>query len=260
VSGTVSLSIGSGNSFIVTSTISGGVGSNNSIATLRLASGTLSLGRFSVGGNPGTYGAMSLEGASAAHIGPALFQIGLSGNGVVQIKNLADLTSGPARLGVNSGGVGELIANGAGATWAASGTVQVGISGAGKLSVINGAEVTVGALDMGAGFDSTSNVLVKGAGAVLSTSGTVNFGGTTSGGLAAEATLSIENGGNVTFAEVTNVKAASLLEISGGMLSLNTVNHAYVRGNRARCSDEDWSLRSGEPRHRDGGNGGIAAS
>jgi T5SS/PEP-CTERM-associated repeat protein len=214
-----------GFTYQTTNTVSNGMGATGLTSKLRITNGTFAPGNFSVGGNSGSNSTLTLDSDSTTNIGAGVFFVGTNGTGHLNVQNGADLTTTASTgLGINAPGVGSATVTGIGSTWTVNNTLRIGASGNGSLNVNNGGSAVVNALEVGENFNSTGALSVNGSGATFTTGGTANIGGAFASSPAASATLNVGPGATVNLNGITNLRTVAKLNITGGVLNLNTVN------------------------------------
>jgi T5SS/PEP-CTERM-associated repeat protein len=221
--GDVTLSL-NGNMLTLSSTNSNGVGSAAG-ATVRVNSGTFLPGDFSLGFNAGSTGTLLLNASSSTTIGTGGIAVGGGGTGNLTVQSGATLTTNNTPwLGVQTTGVGNATVTGSGSLWTAGTTLVVGYFGNGTLNVKNGGVVNANAVNIAQETDSVGKLSVTGPGATFTTNGIANIGGGNASSVAASAQIAVGPGGTVNLNGTTNLRMNAIVNLTGGVLNLNTLN------------------------------------
>jgi T5SS/PEP-CTERM-associated repeat protein len=181
--------------------------------TLWITKGASVAGTGEIGSFAGSSGTAVVDGVGSTWNTDFLW-VGNQGTGSLTISNGAVVnTSASGLIGYSYGSAGSVAVSGSGSTWNCTGGLDVGYSGGGTLTISNGARVTGSSEAAFNGF-----VSVDGAASALQGNGNLRVGGT----------LSITNGGVVSFAGSTYVgdlgTAAQIsFDANGGSLTTQSI-------------------------------------
>lgn len=144
------------------------VGNNNSGSLQVLDFGTLDIGgSLDIGSNAGSTGSVQVSQAGS-WIHAADINVGIDGQGEMDVSSGASVTSGDSQIGSFVDGNGRVTVTGA--LWTVNGIVSVGVAGTGVLDIESGGEVSVSGLtEIGVSPGGTGKVQVTGAGAQFET-------------------------------------------------------------------------------------------
>ena len=207
-SGTVTVqgSDGSGNASTWTSSGQLYIGTNpGSDGTLNILNGGVVTngGGVLIADDINTTGTVTVSGPGSTwdSVRPLSFQIGVRGNGTMQIDNGGVVRTGQGLIGREVGSVGHVTVTGPGSTWTPDNNIYVGFEGTGTLDVLDGATVSTQRTGGGA---ATIYIGLRNGG-----QGTVNVSSSTSNtstlsvsddlrvGVDASGTMTVEKGGLV---------------------------------------------------------------
>ncbi|MBM4026671.1 MAG: autotransporter domain-containing protein, partial [Planctomycetes bacterium] len=167
--------------------------------------------------------------------------VGFSGEGTLEIRQDATVTSDTTFVGVLTGAQGEILVDNAADSWVNTGSAVIGAYGEGTLTVQNGGHADIGEILFIGGYspnefgdetfgnvddpDGTGTVLVTGTGSLLQALGIgVGVGG--------DGTLEIRNGAEV--------------QAEGAAVGLNGVGRVIVDGQADAEQPSTWRIASPE--------------
>lgn len=215
------------NTFRATNTTTNILGSFGVNTTLQVTDGTFRPGNLILGNVANSTSNLILDTGSVTNFGVGTFSVGVSGTGNLTLQNGATLSNPTGVvLGLNSTGIGTATVTGFSSAWTItnSNPLRVGSLGTGVLNITNGGAVTAPSLEVGELLNSVGTMSLSGLNAVFTTPGTANIGGSTTTALASAATLNIGTGATVNFNGTTNLRTRAVVNLTGGTLSLNTIN------------------------------------
>jgi len=196
---------GTASKWAVTSDLHVGYFGNGTLNVLNGGQVTSNFGY--IGFNSGSTGLVKVDGSSAGGTASKWamssdLDVGVYGNGTLNVLNGGQVTSSIGSIGRNSGSTGLVKVDGssAGGTaskWAVTNVLEVGLFGNGTLNVLNGGQVTSNFGLIGGGSGSTGLVTVDGS----SAGGTASKWAVTNDlymGYFGNGTLNVLNGGQVT--------------------------------------------------------------
>jgi T5SS/PEP-CTERM-associated repeat protein/autotransporter-associated beta strand protein len=157
-----------------------------------LNGGSVSSGMGIIAVDPGSTGAVTVNGAGSGWTTAGDLYVGNSGSATLTILNGGGVsTGGSSYLGIASGALGTATVDGAGSNWTISGNLGMGSQGSGTLTIRNGAAVSnvFGTLALQSG--STGTATVDGTGSTWTNSADLHVG------YAGTGTLTVSNGGSV---------------------------------------------------------------
>ena len=125
--------------------------------------GTVSNAYGFLGGNSGSAGTVTVDGAGSSWTNSNDLYVGNSGTGRLTIRNGGAVSNGEGFIGRNSGSTGAATVDGAGSKWTNSGDLTVGYNGAGTLTIANGGAVSAASGMQIAAFAGSTGTLNIGA-------------------------------------------------------------------------------------------------
>jgi T5SS/PEP-CTERM-associated repeat protein len=143
--------------------------------TLTISNGEIQSFYASVGENSGN-GSLIFDGSGASWINANRIAIGNTSVGSLQIKNSADVLTGPAFFGKYDGSNGTGQVNGSGSTWDISAGLAVGSAGVGSLSILNGGYAEADLIYVGRFATGDGELIVSGSPSEFVSNGTLNVG------------------------------------------------------------------------------------
>lgn len=143
-----------------------------------------------IGHGSGTTGSVTVSGAGSTWTNPTNLNVGVSGDGTLDINSGGQVSSGFVGIGFNAGSTGEASISGANSMWSNT-TLVVGHNGDGALHITGGGQANNITGYVGNQSGSMGEVTVNGAGSSWSNSVNLYVGNTASG------TLDVTAGGAV---------------------------------------------------------------
>ena len=164
-----------------------------------------------VGDDPGSTGAVTVDGAGSTWSQLSDLSIAVSGRATMTVSNGGSVNSGDSWIGRNAGSTGKVTVDGNGSTWTnapnsysdASGSLYVGNSGSGTLTISNGGKVSSGGYygdSVGNNAGSTGSITITGSGSKWTSAENLFIGNQGNG------TVTVSNGGT----GITGVGGAGL--------------------------------------------------
>ena len=199
---------------------------NSAGATLRVKSGTLSIGTFETADFSTYTGTVVVDTGGHLNLTSGFNYFGRDGTSTVTVQNGGDLTTQATYVGRETTATGTVTVTGAGSTWAGS-AINVGEGGKGTLNVLAGGQASSTTFTLGGLATGQGTLTVSGAGSSLtaSSNASIGFNGT--------ATATVSNGGTATFGSLDIAErpgSAASLTVSGLGAAVNVTGGVTIGG------------------------------